>query len=69
MTSFLDKKDPINNHKLLECSNYSSVIVRVLDGNRIGHLRKAFDTKRLDYKYIPEKHLYQYAYNEIVAED
>lgn len=45
-----------------------SVIVRQLDGQREGHFQIPFDHKRMNRGYLPKKKLFEYTYNEVVAE-
>ena len=40
--------------KVVKYLNYSSVVVRLLDASRSNHLKKSFDYRRINYKYIPE---------------
>lgn len=39
---------------MVEPIKYSSVIVRLVDASRSGHLKKSFDYRRMNYRYIPE---------------
>lgn len=67
MLDFVKRKDEYNNKKILEYLEPASIVVRLLDGQREGHLKTSFDYKRMDYSYIPKNKYYAYSYNEAVA--
>ena len=66
---FAERRDFYTKKKLLNHSGYSSVVFRLLDGQREGHLSRPFDHSRMDYSYLPQDKLYYYSYNEIVEEE
>lgn len=43
-----------------------SCIVRLLDGQREGHLQTMYDHARMNYNYLPQDKLGLYAYNAAV---
>ncbi|EGR29433.1 hypothetical protein IMG5_155830 [Ichthyophthirius multifiliis] len=45
---------------------YTSIICRVLDSQREGHLQQRFDTNRMIYDYLPSQNKMKYSYNEAV---
>ena len=69
MLGLVGKKSEFYNKNILEFLKPSSVVLRILDGHREGHYKKSFDYRRISYDYIEEKDFYDYAYNEVVAED
>lgn len=44
-------------------------MVRLIDGQREGHFQVPFDWRRIDFSYLPQDKLYDYAYNEAVEEE
>lgn len=47
----------------------SSVIVRLVDGQREGHYQIPFDWRRLTQEYLPQDYLFDYSYNEAVEDN
>jgi len=47
--------------------DYTSVIVRVLDGQREGHFSNPYDYERMNYQYLPVKNRAKWIYNIAVA--
>jgi hypothetical protein len=68
MVSMLTTKEQFSKKKILKSLGTASVIVRLLDGQRDGHFKTRFDHKRLSHEYIPKQKLYQYTYNEFIAQ-
>lgn len=68
MISMLKTKEKFSKKRMLSTLGTSSVIVRLLDGQRDGHFKTRFDYKRLSQEYLPKNKLYQYTYNEFIAE-
>lgn len=66
---FADRRDQYTQKKMLKYMKYSSVVFRLLDGQREGHLSVPFDFRRMDYSYLPQEELYYYSYNEVVEEE
>jgi hypothetical protein len=68
MVSQLKIKEKFSKKRMLSTLGTSSVIVRLLDGQRDGHFKTRFDYKRLSQEYLPKNKLCQYTYNEFIAE-
>lgn len=62
------ERDPDTRKPRLVFLNSSSMMVRLVDGQREGHFSVPFDWSRISYKYLPQDQLYEYAYNEAVME-
>lgn len=67
MLEFSTRKAEYSNKRILEYLEPASVVVRLLDGQREGHLKTSFDYRRIDYGFIPKDKYYAYSYNEAVA--
>jgi hypothetical protein len=69
LQDFAERRDYYTKKKLLNRVKYSSVVFRLLDGQREGHLSVPFDYRRMNYSYLPQDELFYYSYNEVVEEE
>ena len=69
ITQIMDEIDRETKKPRLQYLKPSSVIVRLIDGQREGHYSVPFDWRRISSKYVPENSQFEYAYNEAVQEN
>jgi hypothetical protein len=69
LEEFAERRDYYTKKKMLKYMKFSSVVFRLLDGQREGHLSIPFDFLRMDYSYLPQDDIYYYSYNEVVKEE
>lgn len=68
LNTYLLRIDEYTKKPMLTYLSEASVLVRLIDGQREGHIRHRYDYRRIDHQYLPQEKLYDYAYNEMVAD-